>query len=326
MARLTETYEARWLLRVPEASPAFNAEAANLLEALAWTRREAPELHARLAAGLGWWMNYRDQRAEARDHLATALDRTEDPRMRARLLSALGPLELETSRWQVCAEAADAWRELGDPEREVLSRYYATNLAFHGDDVGRCRAFAAQGLATARASGDPELQWLADSGHCLALIAAGRSTEAIPILERQLERARPGTFMTSLAASTLADAELYVGRDAEAVRHYGVAMRELIPTGSVHGLVLQAVTIGLGLARLGRHEDAGVVVGVCEVAHRELATDAAPLVAHTLADAAGLVEPAALEAGRARAAEMGLNAGLRWTVTAAEAVAHPRSG
>ena len=42
--------------------------------------------------------------------------------------------------------------------------------------------------------------------------------------------------------------------------------------------------VALGLARLGRDEDAAVVIGVCEIAHRELSTGG---LAWTTAVAAG---------------------------------------
>ena len=60
----------------------MNGQAANIMAALTWARDADPEVHADLAAAVGWWLRYSGRVGAAREHLPLALSRSDDTRMR----------------------------------------------------------------------------------------------------------------------------------------------------------------------------------------------------------------------------------------------------
>jgi predicted ATPase/class 3 adenylate cyclase len=311
LGRLAGRCEPVWALRAGECGPALAAERENLLEALAWARHGDPAAHAEILAGATWWFNYNDLRALAREHLDVALARAgEDLRLRARLLEARGTLGLETADSADSEAAAQAWAAVGDPVRQVSSLCYAAGLETHRDRQARGLELAEQAAAIARATGDPELLWLAEVTIGLVLPELGRAEEAIEVLAPLLARVPPTAYHAALPATALADAELYTGRDEAALRHYGMAIRALASIDNILGIVVQSCTVAIALARLGRTEDAAVVIGVCHVVHRERSSHASPFVVRTLAEAEALIPADVMAAGRARADALGIDAGL----------------
>jgi predicted ATPase/class 3 adenylate cyclase len=322
LARLVERFEEAWPLHVTAGAPVLNAEAANLEDALDWTRHAAPELHARLAAATGWWMNYADRHRLGRGHVEAALVTTEEPRLRARLHEALGTLSLATLDPTASLRAADEWAALGDRRREVSSLFYAVNLLAHSKRDEEAERFAVRAIELARATGEDPLVQLAETALGNALRGQGRVEESLALLSGVLPRVAADSFLVFFAATTLADVELDAERWADALAHYGMAMGSSARIGIVLGELIQAETVALALGGLGRLEDAATVLGVCDVTRRELSTPLPPFVVESrarlerLLDAPTrerLLDAPTRERGLERASAMGMRTGLAWT-------------
>jgi predicted ATPase/class 3 adenylate cyclase len=311
LAELGERFEARWTLVTGEGRLALNPEAANILAALDWTRDHDPALHARLAAATGWWTTHSNLVGVARGHLELALGRTEDPRMRARLLQALGALGLADADAEYSTRAADAWRDLGDGEREVICLFYAANLHGHGGDGDSAMALVERAAAVIAALPfDEGLEWLLEAARADALSLLGRHDEADAIMRPLLARAEPRSWLQFWAATKSADIALVDNRSAEALELYGVAMEVLRPFGSPLGELLQADTIALALAQLDRLDDAAMVVAICDVCHRELSWTPRGALADAVQTAREAAGPERMAAARRRAAALGMHGGL----------------
>jgi tetratricopeptide (TPR) repeat protein len=311
LAELGERFEARWTLLTGEGRLALNPEAANILAALDWTRDHEPALHARLAAATGWWTTHSNLAGTARGHLDLALSRTEDPRMRARLLQAVGTLGLTNADPEFSTRAADAWHELGDPEREAICLFYAANLQGHAGDGASAMALVERAQALVESLPyDEGLEWLLDAARADALSLVGRHDEADAIMRPLLERAEPRSWLQFWAATKCADIALFDGRPAEAMPLYGLAMEVLRPFGSPMTELIQAVTIALALARLDRLDDAAMAVAVCDVVHAELSWTPRGALAEALQTARAAAGRERLAAARRRAAALGLYGGL----------------
>jgi predicted ATPase/class 3 adenylate cyclase len=311
LAELGERFEKRWLLVAGEGRPALNPEAANITGALEWTRDHDPILHARLAAATGWWMTHSNLAVFSRGHLDVALRRVEDPRLRARCLQALGTLGLTVGDPEASARAADAWHELGDAEGEAMSLFYAVTMYGHTSDAAAAMALVERAAAVvATLPGDEGLAWLLDACRADALMMAGRHAEADALVRPLLDRVEPGSWLQFWAATKTADIALEDGRPAEALALYGVAMDVLRPLGTPMSELIQADTTALALARLGRLDDAAIVVAVCDAAHAELSWRPIRSLASALDSAREAVGEERLAAVRRQAASLGLRGGL----------------
>jgi predicted ATPase/class 3 adenylate cyclase len=311
LAELGERFEARWTLRTGEGRLALNPEAANILAALDWTRDHEPALHARLAAATGWWTTHSNLSGLARTHLELALGRTEDPRMRARLLQALGTLGLAVADPEYSTRAADAWHELGDPEREAICLFYAANLNGHAGDGEGAMALVDRGEALVGALPyDEGLDWALEAARADALSLVGRHKEADAIIRPLLARAEPRSWQQFWAATKTADIALFDGRPAEALQLYGLAMDVLRQFGAPMGELIQANTIALALAYLDRLDDAALVVAICDVAHAELSWAPRGSLFEAVEEARAAAGRERMTAARRRAAARGLRGGL----------------
>src|SRR4051812_38756110 len=87
-------------------------------------------------------------------------------------------------------------------------------------------------------------------------------------------------------------------------------MEVLRPLSSPMGELIQADTIALALARLGRLEDAAVVVAICDVCHAELSWPPRKALAEALSAAREAAGPERVAAARRQAAALGLHGGL----------------
>jgi hypothetical protein len=121
-----------------------------------------------------------------------------------------------------------------------------------------------------------------------------------------------GSFSVFWSATTLADAELALGRWADALLHYGLAGRAVAVIGLPLGELIQAETIAVALAELGRLEDAATVHGVCDVARRELSAPMPPFVARARERVEAILDAGLRAQGLERATAMGMRAGLDW--------------
>ena len=311
LAELGERFEERWLVRAGEGRLALNPEEANILAALDWTRDHDAELHARLSASTGWLMTHSGLGSVAEEHLKLALGRTEDPRMRARVLQALGAIGLEQADPDFAARAADAWHELGEPEREAMSLFYAANLHSHASDGEAAMAAVERAAALVAALPyDEELDWILDAARADALSLLGRNAEADAIMRPLLDRAEKRSWRQFWAATKTADVALVDDRPAEALELYGLAMEVLRPYESPMGELIQADTIALALVQLGRLDDAALVVAICDAGHGELCWQPRGALGEALSTAREAVGPERIAAARGHVAALGLHGGL----------------
>jgi predicted ATPase len=311
LSELGERFEKRWTLVTGEGRLALNPEAANILASLEWTRDDDPVLHARLAAATGWWTTHSNLAGVARAHLELALGRTEDPRMRARLLQALGTLGLASADPSYSTQAAEAWHALGDAEREAVCLFYAANLHGHAGDGEEAMALvnrAADLIATVPY--DDGLEWLLDAARADALSLVGRNDEADAIMRPLLEQAEPRSWLQFWAATKTADIALFDGRPGEALELYGLAMEVLRPYTSPMGELIQANTIALALTRLDRLDDAAMAVAICDVVRAELSWSPRGALADALQAAREAAGGERMAVARRRAAVLGLYGGL----------------
>jgi predicted ATPase/class 3 adenylate cyclase len=311
-AELAEPFEARWMLLAGEGRAALNADGANLAAALDWARDHDSVLHARLAAATAWWMNYSNRAAFIRAHLDLALSRTDDPRLRARCLQALGTLGLESADPDYSLHAADAWHALGDAAGEVMSLAYAANLLGHRGDGAAEMGLVERAEQVIAGLQDPQLTWMVDAVRADALTILGRHAEAAAVLQPLLDQAEPGSWAQFWATTKRADLALAAGDNARALALYGVAMRVLLPFDSLIGQLIQADTAAAALAGLGRLDEAATAVGICEYVHAELAWEPAGTMFSALKEAREALDEARLAAGRRHATELGIRGGLDW--------------
>ena len=312
LAEIAEPYEPRWLLMAGEGRLELNPEAENIVAALDWTRDHDPGRHARLAAATAWWMTHSGRARFSRTHIERALSRTDDPRMRARLLQALGNLGLATADPTAALDAAAAWHELGDVEREAASLLYAANLQGHRGDGAAAMAIVEEAAALLEGVADEGLEWMLELGRADALFLTGRHAEGEAILRPRLAGAPDGTWRHFWAATKTADLVLDAGRFAEALELYGQAMRDLGPFRSIQGLLIQADTIAHALIGLGRAKEAATALGVCDLAHAELSWPPRAMLATALDRVRAGLDDEQQAAGRRRAAELGVERGLAW--------------
>jgi hypothetical protein len=125
-----------------------------------------------------------------------------------------------------------------------------------------------------------------------------------------LDRAEKRSWRQFWAATKTADIALFDGRPAEALRLYGLAMEVLRPYGSPMGELIQADTIALALAQLGRLEDAALVVAICDVGHGELCWPPRGALGEALGAAREAVGPERIAEARGHVAALGLHGGL----------------
>ncbi|MEO6714254.1 MAG: adenylate/guanylate cyclase domain-containing protein, partial [Mycobacteriales bacterium] len=234
LAELAEPFERRWMILCGEGRLAQNPETDNFIAALDWARDRDPLLHARLAAATAWWMNYANLVAFSRGHVELALGRTDDPLLRARCLQALGTLGLADADPTVSIAAADAWRELGDVDGEVISLLYAGNLhSFRHDGGPQALELSERAGRVGEAAFDDEgLQWILRLHRAQALNLLGRHADADTLLRPLLESAPAGSWRLFLAATVTADGALASGRPGDALPLYGVAAQLVARFGS----------------------------------------------------------------------------------------------
>jgi predicted ATPase/class 3 adenylate cyclase len=313
VAELAERFEKRWLLEGGEGRLALNPERGNIAAALDWARDHEPVLHARLAAATGWWMNHSDRATFSSAHLELALKRVEDPRLRARCLQALGTLGLVSTDPTASVQAADAWRDLGDVDGEVVSLLYGANLYGHRADGQATMELVERAAAVmAGAPYDEGLAWMLDSVRADGLMQLGHTAEADALLRPLFARAEPGSWRHFWAATKLADLALVDGRPGDALALYGIAMKALEPLETPMGELIQADTVAVALARLGRLEDAATTLAICELAHAELSRPATVGLAQMLAETRSALSEEQLAAGRRQAEVLGVRGGMAW--------------
>src|SRR5204863_5045038 len=131
LAGIGERYVRRWVLDEGDGRRALNREAANILALLDWARDADPQAHARLIGAVGWWAQHANLGSIARSHVELALERVDDPAIRAACLHSKGVLALTSTDASACLAAADAWRALGDVEGEATALGYGSNLFAH---------------------------------------------------------------------------------------------------------------------------------------------------------------------------------------------------
>ncbi|MEO6715553.1 MAG: hypothetical protein ABIM89_19300, partial [Mycobacteriales bacterium] len=209
---------------------------------------------------------------------------------------------------------ADAWRELGDVDGEVISLLYAGNLHSFRHNGGPAALELAERAARvgAAAPRDEGLQWILRLHRAQALSLLGRHADADALLRPLLESAPAGSWRLFLAATVTADDALVSGRPGDALPLYGVAAQLVARFGSPLGQLMQADTAAVALARLDRLQDAATTLAICELAHAELSWPATGSAADGLAETRQLVGDQRLAAGRERAAALGVRAGLAW--------------
>jgi tetratricopeptide (TPR) repeat protein len=247
----------------------------------------------------------------AHGHLDLALSRIEDPRMRARLLQALGTLGLAAGEADASARAADAWHELGDLEGEAMSLFYAANLHGHSADGTAAMALVERAASVVAALPyDEGLEWLLDATRADALALLGRYAEADALMRPLLARVEPGSWLQFWGATKTADIALEDGRPAEALEQYAVAMDVLRPLASPMGELIQADTIALAFARLGRLDEAAEVVAISDAVHAELSWPPRLALAAALRSARDAAGDDRVAAYRRKAASLGLRGGL----------------
>jgi predicted ATPase/class 3 adenylate cyclase len=313
LAELAEPFETRWLLQAGEGRLALNPELGNMIAALDWARDHDVVLHARLAAATGWWLNYSDRATFSQAQLDLALDRVEEPRLRARCLQALGTLGLVTTDPTASVQAAEAWRDLGDVDGEVASLLYGANLYGHRGDGPATMALVERAAAVlATAAYDEGLAWMVDAVRADAVMQLGDHAGADALLRPLLARAEPGSWRQFWATTKIADVALDDGRPGEALAMYGIAMKTLEPLDTPLGELIQADTVAAALARLGRLDEAATTLAICELAHAELSRPPTVGLEKMLAETRGALDEEQLAAGRRQAKVLGVRGGLAW--------------
>jgi predicted ATPase/class 3 adenylate cyclase len=310
---LAEPFEKRWVVISSEGRTVLNPEMGNVFAELDWAQLMDYGRHARLAASTGWWMNYSSAAEFSRDHLEIALARSTDAVMRARCLQALGALGLKDSDPTGSLDAADAWHDLGDVEGEFYSAIYAANL------YGHAREPEAQVELVERAAelagglpDDPDAGWILAVVRAEAVWLSGEPEEAIGPLLPSLRDAPDGSWKQFWLATRVADLELVLHRPAEALAHYGMAMAVLAPLRSPVGELIQATTVAVALLHLKRVPEAAAAWAVCELGFDELSSPLHGGLREWYDAVQASLGDDDLAAGRARAAQMGMERGLVW--------------
>jgi tetratricopeptide (TPR) repeat protein len=181
---LAREWEEAWFIPFADAARVLNAEAANILEALTWSRAADPLLHADLAAAVGWWLPYSGRREAAAEHLPVALATAgDDVVLRARVNEALGvggPASVDPDGPM---RAVETWRELGNRRRLAAALWEVANNHFHFGRVEEAERAATEGLEVATSLNDEAL--ILDSHVQLgqAALVAGRPEDAIEIIQ-----------------------------------------------------------------------------------------------------------------------------------------------
>ena len=312
LAELAGRWEPAWFLHLIRSAPALNAEAANILAALGWSRAEDPRLHADLAAAAGWWLRYSGRVDAAREHLSAALATAAgDPVLTARVVEALGVGGPTAVDPDAPMRAAEIWGELGDRRRQVAALWnVANNHAHFGRGDAAARA-AETGLALARDLGDPDLVVAMEVQRAGAAAASGRPDEALELIEPLRGHRGRDDAAGLLVALFLGDFELEAGRPAAALGSLGDALRALEPTGIPTLAIIEVDAITVALAQLGRTEDAATALALSELLHDQYAMPVIG-VAEAYAALAASLPPETREAGRERARRIGAAGATAW--------------
>jgi predicted ATPase len=314
--RIAEPIAKRWVVAADDGWPVLNPEAGNILAELDWARDMDEDRHARLAAAVGWWLSQTGHSQLGRAHVELALSRIDEPGLRARCLQALGVLGLSDVDPAASSAAADAWRELGDVEGEFYSVLYAANLYGHARQVDAEKALVDRAAAIFQAAPDPDKEWILATVQAEVDWRLGQPEPDAP-LRALLDRSQPQTWREFWLATRIADIALDAGRYDEALRFYGVAMTALHGYGSISSELVQADTIVSTLWRMGRAQDAATALGVSDLAHSELSWEAFGEMAEHLDEVRAGLDPDRLAAGRERAEQLGMEAGVAWVRTIA---------
>jgi len=312
LADVAHELEEAWFIPFVEASRTLNAEASNILEALTWSRTADPLLHADLAAAVGWWLPYSGRREVAAEHLPIALaTAADDPVLRARVNEALGvggPASVDPDG---PTRAADTWRELGNQRRLASALWGVANNHFHFGRVEEAERAATEGLEVATGLGDEALILDAHVQLGQAALVAGRPADSIAELEPLLAHTPPGHPQRFSVATCLADAELAGGCPDAALVTFGEALRAIEGGGMPALEIIQADSMVVALAQLGRTEEAALALALSELLHAQYAM---PIIgpAEEYAQLAAELPPDARERGRQRAARIGPGGAIAW--------------
>jgi predicted ATPase/class 3 adenylate cyclase len=311
-------WEDAWFLRLTDSAPALNAEAANIVAALTWSRTAEPALHADLAAAVGWWLRYSGRADAAAEHLTAARAAAgDDSRLLARIDEALGVGGPASVDPDAPMRAAEAWRALGDRRRLTAALWNVANNHSHFRRAKPALRAAEEGLAIARELGDEDLLVGMQTQVGWATFLDGRPDEALALLESLLPHARRGGARAFLPWSYLADVQLAAGRPAEALPSFAQTLRALRGAGIPTLEIIEADSIAVALGQVDRADDAATALALSEMLHGQ---HALPIIgvadAYTAVDA-GLASDVR-DAGRARAARIGVAGAIEWLIEAAE--------
>jgi tetratricopeptide (TPR) repeat protein len=262
-------------------------------------------------------MNHSARAEAGRAHLSLALDRTEDLKLRARCLQALGTLGLASMDPIPSLQAADAWRGLGDIDGEVMSLLYAANLHGLGGDGARTMEIVERASARlATAPPDEELSWMLDAVRADALSLLGRHREAEALIGPRLADTSPRTWKQFWVATKGADIALNAGRPADALALYAQALQNVqsisSPTGELMLEVMVTDTIAPALLQLGRVEEAATTLAICELVHTELSWPPVGLFATSLSEVRDRLDDQQRATAVRHAKALGVRRGLDW--------------
>jgi predicted ATPase len=248
-----------------EILPRLRLQVPNMRAALEWCWSAGDRaLGAQLAASLGWFWALEGENQEAVAWLTRALDVGEiDASLRAQLLELagihVGVLDVSDAR-ALLQRAVTSWRELGTPERGVLSLVYlGMNERWLGD-LESAAARHDEAIALAEdLSDDWGLAWAllwravtsADQGD------DGKAVELLESSRRHAERAGDPCILGWIVKD-LADAALRAGEVDAALGLIEESIDILEPTGWNQGLAAALTEVGRALVAEGRIDEAVV--------------------------------------------------------------------
>lgn len=310
---LAQPYERRWVACAGEGRLALSPEEGNIMAELDWAQLMDYGRHARLAAATAWWMAQSGAAEFSRDHLEIALARSTDPTMRARCLQALGAVGGHDSDPTAGLDAADAWHDLGDAEGEFYSVIQAADLyARAGEGEAAIEVTERCDELVGSLPGDADARWVLEAVRAQAIGLLGEPAAALEPLPALLAEAAPGSWRQYAIATRAADLELVLHRPERALAHGGTAMAVLARLGTPVEELSQAATIAAALMQLRRVSDAATTWSVCELCEDELSWSMLGAAREWLEAVRASLAEADVAAGRRRAAQRGMEAGLAW--------------